>query len=310
MKLPCPYCTEKITYDINLAGKTVKCSYCQKNILMTPLEKLPPEHQQEYKDEQEKIRKKQEVEERRLEEKRRKELERQDAERKRQQEIQVGLVRQREKELKKQLEKNYVGDKPQNAKHLNISSTTLIVIGLFLIFLGVIGLANSFNMKTTVETSGEYSWQKNEVHNIGLIADRHDYIILSALSVVVGVIILCFGILIKNIPDIEETTNKSLKSLQKSLKPIGHPPQNINPPPITDDMNEDAVKLSEFLDKSRKRIEYPHQDTNPAPITNDMNEDAALSYLAPPQDLNSPPNTNDNIRKDSNEIIPPPIQQI
>jgi hypothetical protein len=71
MKLPCPYCTENIVYDHNLAGKTIKCSYCQKNILMTPFDKLPPDYQQEYKDELEKIRKKKEVEQRKMEEQRR-----------------------------------------------------------------------------------------------------------------------------------------------------------------------------------------------------------------------------------------------
>jgi hypothetical protein len=64
MKLPCPYCKENITYDLNLAGKTIKCSYCQKNILMTPLDKLPPEYQQEFLAEQEHLKKKQEAEER------------------------------------------------------------------------------------------------------------------------------------------------------------------------------------------------------------------------------------------------------
>jgi hypothetical protein len=80
MKLPCPFCTENIVYDHKLAGKTIKCSYCQKNILMTPFNKLPPDYQQEYKAELEKIRKKQEAEQRKMEAKRLKELERQEVE--------------------------------------------------------------------------------------------------------------------------------------------------------------------------------------------------------------------------------------
>ncbi len=79
MKLPCPYCTENIVYDQNLAGKTIKCSYCQKNILMTPLDKLPQEYQQKYKDEREGIRKKQESEQRKLEDQRRRKLELEEA---------------------------------------------------------------------------------------------------------------------------------------------------------------------------------------------------------------------------------------
>jgi hypothetical protein len=100
MKLPCPYCTENIVYDHNLAGKTIKCSYCQNNILMTPFDKLPPDYQQEYKDELEKIRKKQEAEQKKVEEQKRKELERQEANKRR--EIDKAFEQARKEEEKTQ----------------------------------------------------------------------------------------------------------------------------------------------------------------------------------------------------------------
>lgn len=228
MKIPCPYCTEKITYDPNLAGKTINCSYCKKPILMTPLDKLTPEYQQEYREEQEKIRKKQETEQRKLEEQRRRELEHQEAKKQRDiEQIFDAAKKQQEKAHMQMMQKDWNG---KVSVYFFDIGTILISIGIFLILIGVIGILYSFNMDITVGTStGEYSWEKTRINNVGLIADRHDYIILFALSVVVGVILFCFGLLINNNRGIDEATKKVLES---SLKPHPYPTKEISPPPI------------------------------------------------------------------------------
>lgn len=61
MKVPCPFCTQELLYDPKLAGKTVACSYCNRALLIPPLQQLPVEYQQEYREEQDRLRKKQEA---------------------------------------------------------------------------------------------------------------------------------------------------------------------------------------------------------------------------------------------------------
>jgi ABC-type multidrug transport system fused ATPase/permease subunit len=90
MKIPCPFCTEKIAYDPALAGKTIQCSYCQRPLLIPPLAKLPREYQEEFRAEQERLAAKQEKQ-------RRKEIEQQRQERERQREEQEWLIREGER---------------------------------------------------------------------------------------------------------------------------------------------------------------------------------------------------------------------
>jgi len=130
MKLSCPYCTEKITYDLNLAGKTIKCSYCQKDILMSPFNKLAPEYQQEYREEQEKIRKKQEAELKGLEEQRRRELERQEAEKQRQIQRDLDLARQQKQHAQQQMMQQVWNGKVTEAKQ-RIPEEELIETNIF-----------------------------------------------------------------------------------------------------------------------------------------------------------------------------------
>lgn len=77
-------------------------------------------------------------------------------------------------------------------------------LGIFLIATGLVWGIVAFNMSTTVETggqligSGEYSYRvpKGLVHNIGLIDQRRNHIIISAVLIVSGIILFGFGAVI------------------------------------------------------------------------------------------------------------------
>jgi hypothetical protein len=79
-------------------------------------------------------------------------------------------------------------------------------VGAVLIVIGCIGLAVSWNMDTTLEAGGErigsrefgVDVPKTRVHNIGLMDERRNYMLLSALALVVGVITVGFGALAEN----------------------------------------------------------------------------------------------------------------
>ena len=81
MKIPCPYCTEEVLYDPKLAGKTITCSYCKKSLKIPLLHQLKRKYQEEYREEQERLREEQEYQERILEMKAARELQKQEKER-------------------------------------------------------------------------------------------------------------------------------------------------------------------------------------------------------------------------------------
>lgn len=83
MELPCPFCTQELLYDPNLAGKTVACSYCKKHLLIPSLQQLPIQYQQEYREEQDHLRKKQEAKQKKFEKQVDEELRRQRQEKER-----------------------------------------------------------------------------------------------------------------------------------------------------------------------------------------------------------------------------------
>jgi DNA-directed RNA polymerase subunit RPC12/RpoP/Flp pilus assembly protein TadB len=64
MKIACPYCAEKITYDLLYAGRKIDCPGCGKQLLMGRLEQLPAEYQEQYRAEQEAIQRRQEAQQR------------------------------------------------------------------------------------------------------------------------------------------------------------------------------------------------------------------------------------------------------
>ena len=74
-------------------------------------------------------------------------------------------------------------------------------LGLVLIAIGAIGLLIAFNMNTTVEvrtprTIGDYTFNETErVHNIGLMDERRNWLIVSGLVLVAGVLFFGFGAL-------------------------------------------------------------------------------------------------------------------
>lgn len=73
--------------------------------------------------------------------------------------------------------------------------------GVFLVFVGLIWAVVAFSMSTTITTdsetigSGEYSVYvpSQTVHNIGLMEERRNHLILSGLTVLAGVILVGFG---------------------------------------------------------------------------------------------------------------------
>lgn len=52
MKLNCPYCGETISYDLSLAGRPVRCSYCEHAIKLPTFAELPEELQEEVRQEE------------------------------------------------------------------------------------------------------------------------------------------------------------------------------------------------------------------------------------------------------------------
>lgn len=64
MKLPCPYCGDWIKYEESLGGTSITCNYCRRPILMPVVAQLPPDYQEEFRQEQDKLLKKAELAER------------------------------------------------------------------------------------------------------------------------------------------------------------------------------------------------------------------------------------------------------
>jgi hypothetical protein len=87
MKLSCPYCGDSIKYEESLAGKNVTCSYCKRPVLMPSVAQLPPDYQEEFRQEKEKLRKNAESAERKKLFAQQKESERKQAEFLRKQEL-------------------------------------------------------------------------------------------------------------------------------------------------------------------------------------------------------------------------------
>lgn len=87
IKLPCPYCRESINYEESLGGKTITCGYCKRPLNMPLVAQLPPEYQEEFRHQQDKLRKKAEAAEQKRIRAQQKESERKQAEFLRQQEL-------------------------------------------------------------------------------------------------------------------------------------------------------------------------------------------------------------------------------
>ena len=76
-------------------------------------------------------------------------------------------------------------------------------LGVLLVVLGCLGLLVTWSMDTTVETGGEqigygeYSRYvpKSRVHNVGLLEERRNYLILSSVAVIAGIVLYGFGAL-------------------------------------------------------------------------------------------------------------------
>lgn len=79
----------------------------------------------------------------------------------------------------------------------NNGGSARVVFGWLLLFGGVIGLIVSLNMKTTVETGGYTEFgvyvPRSEVHNLGLMNQKQNFVIASGLVTLIGVILLAVG---------------------------------------------------------------------------------------------------------------------
>jgi len=58
MNISCPYCGDSIKYDESLGGKRVVCRYCKRPLRMPFVAQLPADYQEEFRREQDKLRKK------------------------------------------------------------------------------------------------------------------------------------------------------------------------------------------------------------------------------------------------------------
>lgn len=68
-------------------------------------------------------------------------------------------------------------------------------LGSWLLIAGIVGLLWAFNLDTSVEAGGEYlglgvSVPRARVNNLGLMEERRNYLMLSGLACVIGVIVL------------------------------------------------------------------------------------------------------------------------
>jgi len=70
-------------------------------------------------------------------------------------------------------------------------------LGLILLVLGILGLIVAFNMDTTVSTEsqsiGDIYIHSSRVYNIGLMEERRNYIILSCVGIVSGLLLIGLG---------------------------------------------------------------------------------------------------------------------
>jgi len=101
IKLPCPYCGDSIKYEESLGGKTITCRYCKRPLKMPFLAQLAPEYQEEFRHQQDKLRKKAEAAEQKRIRAQQRESERESAAFLRQQELER---RAEEARLRQQVE--------------------------------------------------------------------------------------------------------------------------------------------------------------------------------------------------------------
>jgi hypothetical protein len=80
--------------------------------------------------------------------------------------------------------------------HLPVSQqgAPMKTTGTILVWLGILGLVVSFAMDTTVETNSGFG----RVHNLGLMEERRNYILVASLVIVAGVLFYGFGVLAEN----------------------------------------------------------------------------------------------------------------
>lgn len=68
------------------------------------------------------------------------------------------------------------------------------VTGLILLLAGILIIMYSLNMDTTVAVPNSTTWLPSQrVNNIGLMNDKQNYLIISGIVTITGVILLVFG---------------------------------------------------------------------------------------------------------------------
>jgi hypothetical protein len=127
------------------------------------------------------------------------------------------------------------------------------------------------------------------------------YFVLAAISLVLGLILLVAGF-------VKEDHVLWLPGIILGPSLIGYSLFLL----VTAEVIQLLVNVADDIHISNallKRIVYPNKELNSIPSAKDMDEDAMLRYLAM-QDINSSTLNEDNMKNESNEIIPPPIHQI
>jgi Flp pilus assembly protein TadB len=190
--------------------------YCKQPVLVPPLQALPAESQEEYRQELEKARKEQEAKRRKQEEalqrkqraeeaQKRAEAERallkqqrdEDARRLQEQEDLAAAIRERE-----------LGLTQQTTEGWGIKEGAILVmcLGLILAVAGFIGFIISYYIDTTV--GGEYSFSPR-IHNIALIDNRRFWSEFSGVLVVAGSVDFASGFLAIAVLSVTKSDTKS-----------------------------------------------------------------------------------------------------
>ncbi len=97
-------------------------------------------------------------------------------------------------------------------------------IGIVVLVCGILGMIASLNMDTTVETGGEsigygeYSTYVplRRVHNIGLQQDQGNYMLLSGVAIISGILVIGFGALA------EKTAGKTEAAIRCERPQVGN----------------------------------------------------------------------------------------
>jgi len=134
MKLNCPYCGEKFSYDRSLAGRSVECSYCEQAIKMPTFEELPEESQEELRREEAKRQKKEKRRYLRKQEGYLKEIEKQEKQK----------VKEKELEKQQELEKKIASAKKPVVEELALKDrypALRIIVILSKVVAGLVFLA-------------------------------------------------------------------------------------------------------------------------------------------------------------------------